>query len=109
MKCPKCSNPKMCKDGYIYGKYNVRRQYKCYKCGKHASELISGTPGKEFMKSREYAIRMSLAQLKRYKDATPEERRRWSDCHKGSHLNKPGKKLRLRRENFIGMLGDIEV
>jgi len=109
MKCPRCGNPKMCRAGRSIGRFNTKKLYKCWKCSKQTSELISGTPGKEYMKSRDYALTMSLAQLQRWKEATPEELTRWSDCHKGSHLNKPGKKLRLRKKNFLGMLGDIEV
>ncbi len=109
MKCPNCDNSRMNKFGVKYNKYSTQRQYKCGQCGKRVSELISGTSGLGFMKSFEYARTMSQAQLLRYKEATPEDRKRWADAHRMKHSERDQIKALARRKNFIGMLGDIEV
>ena len=109
MKCPKCSNPKMCKDGFSRGKYIIRRLHKCYKCGKRVSEIILEMSNLDWNKSREYSTAMSFAQQLRYKEATAEEKQAWKTAISVARAAKSVKSDPRGKSNFIGMLGDIEV
>ena len=109
MKCPRCGNYNMCKDGMHRGPYSVSQGYKCWKCKKRVSVHISGSKGREYMKTREYRFKMSMAQSRRYKEASPELRKHWADAIRAARAMKPKKSDLKRKDNFIGMLGDIEV
>ncbi|MBA3045848.1 MAG: hypothetical protein FP824_06505 [Euryarchaeota archaeon] len=109
MKCPRCDNPKICKDGFSRGKYILRRQYKCYKCGKRVSELIPEKSNLNWLRSSEYARTMSSAQQLRYKEATADERQEWKDAIKVAKAAKSSKSAPKGKSRFIGMLDDIEV
>ena len=61
------------------------------------------------MKSAEYRRNMATAQQLRYSEASKEELKMWSDSIRKARASKSKKADLKRKENFIGMLGDIEV